>query len=145
MNVSKLMQIFSLNWLSHKKKPIKKIPKKLKNARPHRHGNSLYNIYTYIYALLSKTQTTIRSTKTKNKLTKKKKHTKTPNEKPKKTHDMKRNQIEHYATPLLFTIAHFPAHVTHKTCALTNKIVSLYVSNGVPHSKYIKKTTLKLN
>lgn len=91
--------------------------------------------------MLSKTQTTIRSTKTKNKLTKK--NTKTPNEKPKKTHDMKRNQIEHHATPLLFTIAHFPAHVTHKTCALTNKIVSLYVSNGVPHSKKKKKNNSK--
>lgn len=86
MNVSKLMQIFSLNWLSHKKKPKKKIPKKLKNARPHRHGNSLYNIYTYIYALLSKTQTTIRSTKTKNKLTKKKKHTPKPQTKNPKKH-----------------------------------------------------------
>lgn len=73
--------------------------------------------------------------KLKNKLTKKKKYMKTPNEKPKKTHDMKRNQIKHHATPTLFTIAHFPAHVTHKTCALTNKIVSLYVSNCVPHTK----------
>lgn len=93
--------------------------------------------------MLSKTQT-IRSTKTKNKLTKKKTHENPKRKSQKKTHDMKRNQIEHHATPLLFTIAHFPAHVTHKTCALTNKIVSLYVSNGVPHSKYIKKTTLKL-
>lgn len=121
----------------------------MKNARPHRHGNSLYNIYTYIYALLSKPQTTIRSTKTKNKLTKKKNTHETPKRKTqKKTHDMKRNQIEHHATPLLFTIAHFLAHVTHKTCALTNKIVSLYVSNGVPHSKYKKnnsKTETKPN
>lgn len=97
MNVSKLMQIFSLNWLSHKKKQ-KKILKKLKNARPHRHGNSLYNIYTYIYALLSKTQTTIRSTKTKNKLTKK--NTKTPNEKPKKNtwHETKPNRTPCHAS-----------------------------------------------
>lgn len=95
------MQIFSLNWLSHKKKPKKKIPKKLKNARPHRHGNSLYNIYTYIYALLSKTQTTIRSTKTKNKLTKKK-HTKTPNEKPKKKKHMTWNETKSNTMPRLF-------------------------------------------
>lgn len=136
------MQIFSLNWLSHKKNQKKNTDKKLKNARPHRHGNSLYNIYTYIYALLSKTQTTIRSTKTKNKLTKKK-YMKTPNEKTQKNtwHETKPNQTPCHA----YSVHNRPLSRTHhpqNVCTHQQNCFSIRIELCTSHKK--KKTTLNL-
>lgn len=137
------MQIFSLNWLSHKKKTKKKKYRKNWKTLVHIDMEILYITYIHIYMhCYQKLKQQFVPPKLKTNY--QKKHTKTPNEKPKKTH-MTWNETKSNTMPRLFCSQSptFPHTSPTKRVHSPTKLF-LYTYRTVYLTPNIKKTTLKL-